>query len=90
MAERTRMRRIRRIGPIYGATCHRSGFCRCEISPAMVPCGTREVAGRIRDKSISVYTFGMKSLRKKKRKKNLSKNKKINIYKKITIKLILY
>lgn len=36
-AERTRMRRIRRIGPIYGATCHRSGFRRREISPAMVP-----------------------------------------------------
>lgn len=37
-AERTRMRRICRIGPIYGATCHRGGFRRCEISPAMVPC----------------------------------------------------
>lgn len=30
-AERTRMRRIRRIGPIYGATCHRHGFRGCEI-----------------------------------------------------------
>lgn len=45
MAERTRIRRIRRIGPIYGATCHRGGFRRCEILPAMILCETR----RIRD-----------------------------------------
>lgn len=50
------MRRICRIGPIYGATCHRSGFRCCEISPAMVPCGTRNRWEKKRDSVLPLYS----------------------------------
>ena len=79
-AERTRMRRICRIGPIYGATCHRGGFRSCEISPAMVPYGT-EKSLRKRD---SVHSGREKVARQK----IDVKDKKVSICKKFEMKIL--
>lgn len=73
-AERTRMRRICRIGPIYGATCHRGGFRRCEISPA----GTRDHWERERERHCAPSIFGLKSGVKGAQKID-AKDKEVNI-----------